>query len=119
MAGCPFLRCRRQISGLLLLAGLALVPVARADGLASHSVVFDVKAAPSEKEVYVEAQASFTLSKRCDGWTLGEIFQLGIDKGPAAPAQKALSGKADREEERVTAQESLDGSTLTYHTQLR
>jgi hypothetical protein len=118
MAGYAFLRCSGQISGLLLIAGLTLAPVARADGLASHSVVYDVKAAPSEKDVYVEAQASFTLTKRCDGWTLGEIFQFGIDKGPA-PGQKALSAKADREEERVTAQESLDGGTLTYQTQLR
>src|SRR5258708_18682176 len=49
MAGCTFLRCRGQISGLLVLAGLAFAPVARADGLMSHSVVYDVKAAPSEK----------------------------------------------------------------------
>jgi hypothetical protein len=119
MAGCAFLRCRGQISGLLLLAALALAPAARADGLASHSVVYNVKAAPSEKEAYVEAQASFTLTKHCDGWTLGEIFQLGVDKGPAASGQKALGARADREEERVTAQESLDGSTLTYQTQLR
>jgi hypothetical protein len=119
MAGCIFLRCRRQISGLLVLAGLAFAPVARADGLASHSVVYDVKAAPSEKEAYVEAQASFTLTKRCDGWTLGEIFQFGIDNGPAAPAQKKLSDKAERVEERATAQETLDGGTLTYQTQLR
>src|SRR5260370_30329593 len=119
MAVCPFLRCRGQISGLLLLAGLALASVARADGLVSHSVVYDVKAAPSEKEAYVEAQASFTLTRRCDGWALGEIFQFGIDKGPAAPAQKKLSDKAERVEEKVTAQESLDGRTLSYQTRLR
>jgi hypothetical protein len=102
-----------------LLAAVTVAPSAWAEGLVSHSVVYDVKAAPSEKEVYVEAQASYTLTKRCDGWSLGEIFQFGIDKGPAAPAQKALTPKAERVEERVTTQESLDGRTLTYQTQLR
>jgi hypothetical protein len=102
-----------------LLATAMVAPAAQAEGLASHSVVYDVKAAPSEKEAYVEAQATFTLTKRCDGWTLGEIFQFGIDKGPGTPAQKKLTAKAERVEERVTAQESLDGRTLTYQTQLR
>src|SRR5260370_9457124 len=102
-----------------MLAALTVAPAAWADGLVSHSVVYDVKAAPSEKEAYVEAQASFTLTRRCDGWTLGEILQFGIDKGPAAPAQKKLSDKAERVEEKVTAQEALDGRTLAYQTRLR
>jgi hypothetical protein len=102
-----------------LLTAVTVAPAVQAEGLQSHSVVYDVKAAPSEKEVYVEAQASYTLTKRCDGWSLGEIFQFGIDKGPGAPAQKALTAKAERVEERVSAQESLDGRTLTYQTQLR
>jgi len=116
----------RPLVLLVLSAALTAAPAAWADGLASHSVVYDVKAAPpsekaapSEREVYVEAQASYTLTKRCDGWSLGEIFQFGIDKGPAAPAQKALTPKAERVEERLTVQESLDGRTLTYQTQLR
>src|SRR5882724_1365579 len=119
MAGRSFFRRSQRISGLLLLAGLLVAPVARADGLSSHSVVYDVKAAPTEKDVYIEAQATFTLTKRCDGWSLGEIFQFGIDKGPGAAGQKRLTDKAERVEERVTAQESLDGSTLSYQTQLR
>ena len=109
----------RSLVLFALLAAATVAPGARAEGLASHSVVYDVKADPSEKEVYVEAQASYTLTKRCDGWNLGEVFQFGIDKGPAAAGQKALTPKAERVEERVTAQESLDGSTLTYQTQLR
>ena len=102
-----------------LLTTLMVAPAASAEGLQSHSVVYDVKAAPSEKEAYVEAQASYTLTKRCDGWSLGEIFQFGIDKGKGAPGQKGFTAKAERVEERVTAQESLDGSTLAYQTQLR
>ncbi len=102
-----------------LLAAVTVAPAASAEGLQSHSVVYDVKVAPSEKEAYVEAQATFTLTKRCDGWTLGEIFQFGIDTGKGAPSQKTLTAKAERVEERVTAQESLDGRTLTYQTQLR
>jgi hypothetical protein len=102
-----------------LLAAVTAASAASAEGMRSHSVVYDVKTAPSEKESYVEAQATFTLTKRCDGWTLGEIFQFGIDKGKGAPNQKTLTAKAERVEERVTAQESLDGRTLTYQTQLR
>src|SRR5882724_7608709 len=104
---------------LLVLAWLALTPVARAEGLQSHSVIYDVKPAKEDKDLYLEAQASFTLTKRCDGWNLGEIFQFGIDKGPGAAGQKKLTDKSERVEERVTAQESLDGSTLSYQTQLR
>ena len=102
-----------------LLATLMGAPAASAEGLQSHSVVYDVRPAKEDKDVYVEAQATFTLTKRCDGWTLGEIFQFGIDKGPGAAAQKKLTAKAERVEERVTVQESLDGRTLTYQTQLR
>jgi hypothetical protein len=98
---------------------LAGAPAARAEGLKSHSVVYDVSPTKEEKEVYLEGQSTFTLTKSCEGWALGEILQLGIDKGPAAPAQKKLTDKADRLEERVTAQESLDGRTLSYKTRLR
>src|SRR5207302_4283429 len=62
---------------------------------------------------------SFTLTKRCDGWTLGEILQFGIDKGPGAAGQKKLTDKAERVEERLTVRESLDGRTLSYQTRLR
>jgi len=110
---------RSLVALFALLAALTVAPVAQAKGLASHSVVYDVKAAPTEKEVYVEAQATFTLTKRCDGWSLGEIFQFGIDKGKGAPGHKGFTARADRVEERVTAQESLDGATLSYQTQLR
>ncbi len=106
------------LSLLVLLAALALVPTARAEGLQSHSVVYDVKLAKGEKDAFVEGQATFTLTKRCDGWTLGEILQLGVDKGPQAGTQKALSNKANRLEERLNAQESLDGRTLEYQSRL-
>jgi hypothetical protein len=109
----------RPLALFALLATLTAAPAAQAEGLQSHSVVYDVKPAKEDKDLYVEAQATFTLTKRCDGWTLGEIFQFGIDKGPGAAAQKKLTAKAERVEERVTAQESLDGRTLTYQTQLR
>jgi hypothetical protein len=111
---------RAYLSRLLLsMACLAIAPAAQAEGLQSHSVVYDVKLAKEDKELYLEAQATFTLTKRCDGWTLGEIFQFGIDKGPGAAAQKRLTDKAQRVEERLSAQESLDGRKLTYQTRLR
>jgi hypothetical protein len=109
----------RPLTLFALLAALTVAPAAWADGLQSHSVVYDVKAAPSEKDAYVEAQATFTLTKRCDGWTLGEIFQFAIEKGPGAAAQKRLTAKSERVEERITAQESLDGRTFSYQTRLR
>jgi len=109
---------RRPFFLIALLAAVTAVPAARAEGLQSHSVTYDVKPLKEAKDVYLEGQATFTLTKKCDGWTMGEILQLGVEKGPTA-AQKKLSPKADQLEERVTAQESLDGRTLSYQTRLR
>jgi hypothetical protein len=99
-------------------AWLALAPAAGAQGLQSHSVVYDVKPAKADPELYLEGTASFTLTRSCEGWALGEVFQLGTEKGQAA-ALKKLGDKAERLEERLTVQESLDGRTLTYQTRLR
>jgi len=109
----------RPLTLFALLAALTVAPAAWAEGLVSHSVIYDVRPVAPYKDLYVEAQASFTLTRRCDGWTLGEIFQFGIERGPGAAAQKRLTPKSDRVEERITAQESLDGRTLSYQTQLR
>jgi hypothetical protein len=109
---------RRSLALLAVLAAVTLASPAAAEGLQSHSVTYDVKPLKEAKDVYFEGQASFTLTRKCDGWTLGEILQLSIEKGPLA-AQKKLSPKADQLEERVSAQESLDGRTLTYQTRLR
>jgi hypothetical protein len=108
----------------LLLASLAVaLPLAggpaKATGLQSHSVAFDAKpAGTGEKNLFVEGQGSVTLTRRCDGWALGEVFQLVTERG-AASAPLRASDKADRLEERINAQESLDGGTLTYKSQLR
>lgn len=118
MTGRCFFRRSEQFSFLILLASLCAAPLARADGLMGHSVAYDVKTAAAEKDLYFEGQATFTLARRCDGWSLGEVFQFGIEKGPNS-LQKRLTDKSDRVEERVTAQESLDGSTLSYQTRLR
>ena len=61
-----------------LLVALAAVPAASAEGLVSHSVIYDVKPLKEDKDLYLEAQMSFTLTKRCDGWALGEIFQFEV-----------------------------------------
>ena len=50
-------------------------------------------------------------SKSCQGWTLGEVFQFGIEKGGANPKQ--LGAAANRIEERVSAKESLDGRSYS------
>src|SRR5262249_15003784 len=68
---------------------------------------------------FFEGQATFTLTKRCDGWSLGEVFQFCIEKGSAAVAQKKVTGKGMRVEERLNEQESLDGRSLSYQTRLR
>jgi hypothetical protein len=117
MIGRRFCHRAEQFAGLLLLATLCAA-TARADGLMGHSVSYDVKAAPAEK-AHVEAQASFTLSRSCEGWSLGEVFQFGIEKGEAAAANKKLSDKAERFEERVSAQEPISGRALAYQTRTR
>ena len=103
---------------MLLASLLAFASAAEAEGLQSHSVIYDVKSAKEDKELFLEGQASFTLTRSCEGWALGEVFQLAWEKGPSG-ALKELSDKADRLEDRLTVQESRDGRTLTYQTRLR
>src|SRR5438067_11744429 len=104
---------------LLVLVWLTLEPTAWAQSLVSHSVIYDVKPAKGDAELFFEGQATFTLARRCDGWSLGEVFQFGIEKGAAAVAQKKVTDKGMRFEERLNAQESLDGRSLSYQTRLR
>jgi hypothetical protein len=85
----------------LLLALLVVAPAAQAQGLVGHSVTYDVKPLKEDKAVYLEGQASSTLSRSCKEWSLGEIFQLAVERAKA-------SGKV-----------SLDGSTLKYQVRLR
>ncbi|HTR83607.1 MAG TPA: DUF1849 family protein, partial [Reyranella sp.] len=108
----------RRVAFLMSLL-LTAASAAHAEPLASHSVVYDVKLAPgADKLLYVEGQGSVTFTRQCQGRTLGEIFQFGLEKGESA-APKSLSAKAERLEERVTAEESLDGTTLSYQSRLR
>lgn len=108
-----FMRARILLSVALALAG----PAAHADGLAGHSVTYDVKPAKEDKAVYLEGQASSTLSRVCGGWTMGEIFQLAIERAKAA--NKTITEKSERIEDKLSAQESADGATLKYQTRLR
>jgi hypothetical protein len=110
----------KAIAAGLVFLGLVLASASgvEAQGLQSHSVIYDVKPAKEDKDLYLEGTASFTLSRSCEGWALGEVFQLGWETGPSAGLKK-LSDKADRLEDRLTVQESLDGRTLTYQTRLR
>ncbi len=117
MIGCRFFHRAEGFVGLLVLASLCTA-TARADGLMGHSVAYDVKPAPTEKSIHLEAQASFTLSRSCEGWSLGEVFQFAIEKGDAA-LHKKLSDKAERVEERVSAQEPISGRSLSYQTRTR
>jgi hypothetical protein len=98
---------------------LASASSVEAQGLQSQSVIYDIKPAKADNELYLEGTASFTLTRSCEGWALGEVFQLSWEKGPGAAAVKKLTDKAERLEERLTVQESLDGRTLTYQTRLR
>jgi hypothetical protein len=70
-------------------------------------------AADADKLLFAEGQGSFSLTKTCQGWTLGEVFQFAIEKGTGG-APKRIGPTADRIEERLTAKESADGATLTY-----
>ena len=104
---------------VLLLAIVLAAPSAQAAGLASHSVSYEVKLpADADPKTYAEGQGTVSLSKSCQGWTLGEVFQFGIEKGATA-VPKQLGAAGTRIEERVSAKESLDGRTLSYQSRLR
>src|SRR4051812_20644837 len=102
----------------VLLLTMVLASAAHA-GLSSHSVSYDVKMpADAEKGVHAEGQGTYSVTRSCQGWTVGEVYQFAIEKGPPAAA-KQIGAQADRLEERLTATESLDGSQLAYQVRLR
>ena len=102
-----------------MLALLLAAPLAHAQGLRSHSVSYQVQlAADADKLLFAEGQGSFSLTKTCEGWTLGEVFQFAIEKGTGG-APKRIGSAADRIEERLTVKESTDGRTLSYQARLR
>ncbi len=106
-----------RFAGLLFSLVLAATGVARADGLVGHSVTYDVKPLKEDKAVYLEGQASSTLSRSCKEWTLGDILLLAVER--TAPARKTITEKSERIEEKISAQEALDGTSLKYQTRLR
>ncbi len=101
---------------LLFMTLILMGPVAQADGLKGSSVTYEVKLLKEDKAAYVEGQASSTLSSSCKERSFGEILLLAIERKSGA---KAISEKAERIEEKVSAQEALDGATLKYQTRLR
>lgn len=92
--------------------------MAQAAGLSSHAVSYEVKVPADDTKNYAEGQGSYSLTRSCQGWTLGEVYQFGIEKGDKN-APTLLGPKADRLEERVTATEPLDGSQFAYQVRLR
>jgi hypothetical protein len=94
-----------------------LSPTAHAQGLVGHSVTYDVKQLKEDKTIYLEGQASSTMSRTCKEWSLGDIFQLAVER--AKSGAKAITEKSERTEDKVSAQEALDGSTLKYQIRLR
>lgn len=103
---------------VFVLAMLLAAPLVQASGLTSQSVSYDVKVAADEKLAHAEGQGSYSLTKSCQGWTLGEVYQFGLEKGEKSAPSK-LGPTADRLEERLSASEPLDGSRLTYEVRLR
>jgi hypothetical protein len=95
-----------------------VAPLAQASGLTSHSVTYDVKVSADDKKDYAEGQGTYSLARSCQGWTLGEVYQFGVEKGDKAQP-KQLGPTADRIEERLTATEPTDGSQLAYQVRLR
>ena len=102
----------------VFLLAMVLAPLAQASGLASHSVTYDVKLPADEKTAYAEGQGTFSLTRNCQGWTLGEVYQFGLEKGEKS-APRELDAKADRLEERLSVTEPLDGSQFAYQARLR
>ncbi|MGE5149055.1 MAG: hypothetical protein ACM3II_02945 [Rhodospirillaceae bacterium] len=93
-------------------------PLAQAAGLSSHSVSYEVKVAADEKLAYAEGQGTYSLTRSCQGWTLGEVYQFGLEKSDKSAPSK-LGPTGDRLEERVSATEPLDGSKFSYQVRLR
>jgi hypothetical protein len=108
-------------AGLLVALVLATTAPARADtvvgGLPGSSVTYDVKQPKEDKAAYAEGQSSSTLSSSCRERSFGEILLLAIER--KAPEARKITDKAERIEEKASAQEALDGSTLKYQTRLR
>jgi hypothetical protein len=103
---------------ILLFFTLMLIgPVAQADGLKGSSVTYEVKQLKEDKAVYMEGQSSSTLSSSCKERSFGEILLLAIERKNAAT--RTITEKSERIEEKVSAQEALDGTTLKYQTRLR
>ena len=102
---------------LLFVTLILMSSVARADGLKGSSVTYEVKPFKEDKAAYAEGQASSTLSSSCKERSFGEILVLAIERKNASA--KTITEKSERIEEKVSAQEALDGATLKYQTRLR
>jgi hypothetical protein len=105
------------LASCLLAATSGAAGVARAEGLVGSSVTYEVKPFKEDRSVYLEGQSSSTLSRTCKERSFGEILLLAIERKNASA--KTITEKAERIEEKVSAQEALDGSTLKYQTRLR
>ena len=103
---------------VFLLAMVLAAPLAQASGLTSHSVSYEVKVAADEKLAYAEGQGTYSLTKSCQGWTLGEVYQYGVEKNEKGTARQ-LGPTSDRIEERLNATEALDASRFSYQVRLR
>src|SRR5689334_12564756 len=114
--GADSLNREAMIGRTVLVLALVLAASAAQAGLTSHSVSYEVKLAADEKAAQVEGQGSYSLTRSCQAWTVGEVYQFGIEKGGALGK---LGPQADRLEERLTATEPLDGSQLSYQARLR
>src|SRR5471032_1455588 len=102
---------------LLFVMLILMGSVARADGLKGSSVTYEVKLLKEDKAAYAEGQASSTLSSSCRERSFGEILLLAIERKNTSA--KTITEKSERIEEKVSAQEALDGATLKYQTRLR
>jgi len=109
-----------MIARAVLVLALVLAASAAQAGVTSHSVSYEVKLpADADKAVHAEGQGTYSLTRSCQGWTLGEVYQFGIEKSAQGAAPKQLGPQADRIEERLTATEPLDGTRLAYQVRLR
>lgn len=106
-----------RASFLLAVTLILVASVSHAEGLKGSSVTYDVKPFKEDKLAYAEGQASSTLSSTCQERSFGEILLMAIERKDAAA--KKITEKSERVEEKVSAQEALDGSTLKYQTRLR
>jgi hypothetical protein len=104
-----------RCAAVSVLAGIVAATPAAAADLQPHAVTYQVMVEKPPADTAVASQVSGTLTKTCDGWTLGGAVYYGIERNiKGREANAPLSGNADTYQERLSITEKNDGKSLQY-----